>query len=154
MFRRSKVKRQFYARIKWIDIRTFVVAKFIMLPSFNVFRVRAAFPHLWESWKAIGTMEYFKISFGSGKALNYVEYGRDKRFVVEAIWLKTRERKRHEEQEQRDSRTLRSKDLWGEEWCNESGAGALTHLGDGFKRAAQSLIGISLEESVDKYSHP
>ena len=61
-----------------------VVAKFIMLPSFNVFRIRAAFPHLWESWKAIGTMEYFKISFGSEKALNYVVYGR-KRFVVEAI---------------------------------------------------------------------
>ena len=45
--------------------------------------------------------------------------------------------------------------FWGrEEWCNESGAGALTHPGDDFKRAAQSLIGISLEESVDKYSHP
>ena len=24
-------------------------------------------------------MEYFKIRFGSGKALNYVEYGRDKK---------------------------------------------------------------------------
>jgi len=30
----------------------------------------------------------------------------------------------------------------------------LTRLGDGFKRAVQSLIVISLEESVDKYSHP
>ena len=26
-------------------------------------------------------MEYFKISFGSGKALNYVEYGRDKKKI-------------------------------------------------------------------------
>ena len=40
------------------------------------------------------------------------------------------------------------------DWCDESGAGVLTRLGDGFKRAAQSLIVISLEESVDKYSHP
>ena len=46
------MKRQFHARIKWIDIRTFVVAKFTMLPSFNVFRVRAAFPHLLESLKS------------------------------------------------------------------------------------------------------
>ena len=39
-------------------------------------------------------------------------------------------------------------------WYNESGAGALTHLADGFKSAAPSPIGVSLEESVDKYSHP
>ena len=46
------MKRQFHARIKWIDIRTFVVAKFIMLPNVNVFRIRAAFSHLWESLKS------------------------------------------------------------------------------------------------------
>ena len=39
-------------------------------------------------------------------------------------------------------------------WYDESGAGALTHLGDGFKSAAPSPIAVSLEESVDKYSHP
>ena len=98
-------------------------------------------------------MEYFKISFGSEKALNYVEYGR-KRFVVEAIWLKTREGEKHEEQEQVGLKTLRSKDLWGEEWYDESGAGVLTRLGDAFNSAAPSPIAISLEESVDKYSHP
>ena len=96
-------------------------------------------------------MEYFKISFGSGKALNYVEYGRDKkRFVVKAIWLKTRERRRREEQEQRDSWTLWSKDFeerndvmkvgreyWPAGWCLQKGR--------------PSAIAISLEGSVEKY---
>ena len=42
------MKRQFYARFKWIDIRTLVVAKFNNVAEFNVVRVRAAFPYLWE----------------------------------------------------------------------------------------------------------
>ena len=32
-------------------------------------------------------MEYFKISFGSGKALNYVEYGRDKNICCEGYLI-------------------------------------------------------------------
>ena len=46
------MKRQFHSRIKLDRYQNIVVAKFIMLPSFNVFRVRAAFPHLWESLKS------------------------------------------------------------------------------------------------------
>ena len=34
-------------------------------------------------------------------------------------------------------------------WYNESGAGVLTHLADGFKSAAPSPIGVSLEEFVE-----
>ena len=32
-------------------------------------------------------MEYFKISFGSGTALNYVEYGRDKNICCEGYLI-------------------------------------------------------------------
>ena len=32
-------------------------------------------------------MEYFKISFGSGTALNYVEYGRDKKDYCEGYLI-------------------------------------------------------------------
>ena len=46
------MKRQFHSRIKVDRYQNIVVAKFIMLPSFNVFRIRAAFPHLWESLKS------------------------------------------------------------------------------------------------------
>ena len=48
----QKVKRQFHSRIKLDRYQNIVVAKFIMLPSFNVFRIRAAFSHLWESLKS------------------------------------------------------------------------------------------------------
>ena len=51
-FRRAKVKRQFHSRIKVDRYQNIVVAKFIMLPNVNVFRIRAAFPHLWESLKS------------------------------------------------------------------------------------------------------
>ena len=69
---------------------------------------------------------------------------------MKAIWLETRERKRREEQEQRDSWTLWSKDFeerndvmkvgreyWPAGWCLQKGR--------------PSAIAISLEGSVEKY---
>ena len=69
---------------------------------------------------------------------------------MKAIWLKTRERRRREEQEQRDSWTLWSKDFeerndvmkvgreyWPAGWCLQKGR--------------PSAIAISLEGSVEKY---
>ena len=56
-------------------------------------------------------MEYFKISFGSGKALNYVEYGRDKNICCEGYLIEDAGKEEAEEQEQRDSWTLWSKDF-------------------------------------------
>ena len=46
------MKRQFHSRIKLDRYQNIVVAKFIMLPNVNVFRIRAAFSHLWESLKS------------------------------------------------------------------------------------------------------
>ena len=46
------MKRQFHSRIKEDRYQNIVVAKFIMLPNVNVFRIRAAFSHLWESLKS------------------------------------------------------------------------------------------------------
>ena len=51
-------------------------------------------------------MEYFKISFGSGTALNYVEYGRDKNICCEGYLIEDAGKEEAEEQEQRDSWTL------------------------------------------------
>ena len=56
-----------------------------MLPNVNVFRIRAIFFTLvGKIEKQLERWNILKISFDSGKALNYVEYGR-KKFVVEAI---------------------------------------------------------------------
>ena len=56
--------------------------------------------------KAIGTMECFKISFGSGTALNHVEYGRYKKKIYCEGYLIGDAGKKEEEQVQEDQWTL------------------------------------------------
>ena len=71
------MKRQLYARIsgsiseycQWQSLR--------MLPSLSLLDLRAAFPYfVGKLKKQLDRWNILKISFDSGKALSYVEYGK------------------------------------------------------------------------------
>ena len=96
-------------------------------------------------------MEYFKISFGSGKALNYVEYGRDKKSLLWRLsdWRRGKGRGARNKSKEIHGhfgvRTLRR----GMMWCKWGGS--IDPSGWCLQKGRPSAIAISLEGSVEKY---
>ena len=96
-------------------------------------------------------MEYFKISFGSGKALNYVEYGRDKKNLLWRLsdWRRGKGRGARNKSKEIHGhfgvKTLRR----GMMWCKWGGS--IDPSGWCLQKGRPSAIAISLEGSVEKY---
>ena len=68
------------------------MAKFENVAEFIVLELRAAFPYLWESWKTVGSMEYFEDKFRLRESLELCRMW-EKNFVVESYLIEDAERK-------------------------------------------------------------
>ena len=102
----------------------------------SLLELRAAFPYLWESWKTVGTMEYFKDKFRLRESLELCRIWEKKFLLRKVIWLRTREGRRNEGREQMGLEdTLDEKTFKGEEWYDVSGSERWTRLASRLQKA-------------------